>query len=612
VCPEDGFRTVSGSRYVDVPEDPLIGRVFQDRYRIDEKIGEGGMGAVYRALQLTVNRWVALKVLRRSETTDLKDVARFQQEARAVASLQHPNTVGLIDYGETEDGIFFLVMDLVEGCSLKETIRDEAPLSLEGTAHIIGQIAESLAEAHSRGIVHRDLKPGNILLTDLVGRPDFVKVVDFGIAKVSGPAAADTQLTAAGLAMGSPRYMSPEQATASPITAQSDVYSLGTIFYELLTGEPLFTCEQATEYLIAHLREEPMWPRVGGRRLEGPLVELCMACLAKLPSARPQGASAVLEAIQAATSTVAAEVETRGEAPEPYYEAQTLDISAMEARSPTTTRIEAESGNGPAPQPAGAGRAERRTIELSPDVAVQDDVTISTVRDAVPVPAAQVAAPKERAAPGAPLPGQHMAVSFSSTLVDLTVATDVPSQPMAAATMIEGVAAPGPRVQLQTGHPEASSPLTPITGMLDGEAPPTTGPRWTFLALLVAGIGIGAGALWGVSGGGGLGEASSNPTVPAAGKQATGVAAQRSEPDYAPVRVVSEGATSGFVLIGSEPMGARVILNGKEVGTTPMELAVATRIASLILVHPDRQPSWIRPTDLRDGVEMIVLLHARH
>lgn len=569
------------------------------------------MGAVYRAVQLAVNRSVALKVLRRSGTTDLKDVARFQQEARAVASLQHPNTVGLIDYGETDDGIFFLVMELVDGCSLKEIIRDDAPLSLQRAVHIIGQIAESLTEAHERGIVHRDLKPGNILVTDIVGRADFVKVVDFGIAKVSGPAAADTQLTAAGLAMGSPRYMSPEQASASPITALSDIYSLGTIFYELLTGEPLFTCEQATEYLIAHLREEPQWPRVGGDRLEGPLIDLCMACLAKLPSARPQGARAVLETIQGAASRDRGALDAGAAAPEPYYEARTIDISAMDAPEPTTTQIEAESGHEPPPHDARPGRGAQKTTQLAPEPAAPDDLTLSTVRDALEAAPPSDPAPAPVAAPSVPLPGQHTAVSFSSTVVDTPRAPDLPSEPVAAATLVDRSAAGSPLAQLQTGHPEASSPLTPVTGLLDGDVSPKAGPTWIFAALLVSGLGVAAWMFWGLPDAGTRAEGVPDPSVPAIGRQAAGVAAAGSEPAFATVRIVSERATTGFVVIGSEPMGARVILNGKDVGVTPMELAVSTKVESLTLVHPDRRPSRIRPGDLRDGVEMIVLLQAR-
>ena len=299
ICPRDGFPTVAADQYAAQHADRLIGQVFNERYRIEARVGRGGMGTVYQATQLSVNRPVAIKVLRSSDDQDLKDVARFQQEARAVASLRHPNTVRLIDYGQNLGGELYLVMEFLEGQTLA-ALMAEGPLEPGRVVDIGLQVAASLAEAHSQGIVHRDLKPANVILTDVVGRRGLVKVLDFGIAKVTGAASADTRLTHTGMSIGSPRYMAPEQAASHEISGQADLYALGVVMHEMLVGEPLFSKRNATEYLIAHMGEKPLYPSRDGRRLEGPLPALIMQCLAKSPGRRPAGAVELVARLEAA------------------------------------------------------------------------------------------------------------------------------------------------------------------------------------------------------------------------------------------------------------------------------------------------------------------------
>ncbi|MGM0577563.1 MAG: protein kinase domain-containing protein [Myxococcota bacterium] len=349
-CPRDGFQTVDKARYDPDRQDPLVGTVFDERYRVDAVLGRGGMGAVYRAVQLAVNRPVALKVLRPELAQELKEVARFQQEARAVAALNHPNTIRLFDFGQVDDGSLFLVMEYLEGEPLGALLKREAPLEPARVVRLAEQILESLAEAHAHGIVHRDMKPANLFLTEVFGKRDFVKVLDFGIAKVEGDRAAEGRLTGTGVAIGSPRYIAPEQACGREVTGQADLYALGAILYELLTGGPVFRRRTATDYMLAHIKEQAPPPTLDGEPLRGPLPDLIMRCLDKLPSRRPDGAEGALEAVRRA----AAEPVVIGAAPvtvAPGHETKRLDGPGAEVPASGGT------GEGTDPSSTSTGRA---------------------------------------------------------------------------------------------------------------------------------------------------------------------------------------------------------------------------------------------------------------
>lgn len=284
----DGYQTVVAALYED-EHDPLVGTVFQRRYRIESVIARGGMSVVYRATQLTMGRSVALKILPTDLARNLDIVARFQQEARAAASVTHANTVRVYDFGQTEGGILFLVMEHLAGESLADVICREGALSPERVVRIAHQILDALVEIHGAGIVHRDLKPENAFLADVPGRTECVKLLDFGIARLVD--IESQTLTAPGTTVGSPPYISPEQARGEAVTGQSDLYSLGVILYEMLTGRRPFECRTASEYLLAHINQKPGRPRRDGRRMTGPLVSFVMRCLAKDANRRPQGAA---------------------------------------------------------------------------------------------------------------------------------------------------------------------------------------------------------------------------------------------------------------------------------------------------------------------------------
>jgi serine/threonine protein kinase len=219
--------------------DKLVGQTLDGRYHVEQKIGEGGMGVVFRARHAIIERPLAIKVLKREAMRDTATIRRFVQEAKAASRIGHPNIVDVTDFGTTPDGMTYSVMEFVPGITLGAAIRAAAPFPEARALRITAQIARALAAAHDKGIVHRDLKPENVFLLDRDGRPDFVKIVDFGIAKVTPPPGKtnEPRLTRAGSVFGTPEYMAPEQAAGrSDTDHRADIYALGVILYEMLCG----------------------------------------------------------------------------------------------------------------------------------------------------------------------------------------------------------------------------------------------------------------------------------------------------------------------------------------------------------------------------------------
>src|SRR5262249_42718946 len=227
-----------GTAIQEAAPDPLIGTVLNGKYKITRLLGEGGMGAVYLGEQQlgTKTRNVAIKTLHPHLSKDPKILARFEREVGTVAELEHPNTIQVFDYGKTEgDGILYIVMEYVQGKNLADLLEKEGAMDPARVDKIMNQICGSLEEAHGRGIIHRDLKPDNVVLTERAGQKDWVKVLDFGIAKRSSEEDRNEQkLTQQGMVLGTPPYMSPEQFTGKPIDARSDIYSLAIMAYEML------------------------------------------------------------------------------------------------------------------------------------------------------------------------------------------------------------------------------------------------------------------------------------------------------------------------------------------------------------------------------------------
>ena len=249
-CPRDGTALRSANVQAD-----LLGSVIADRYHILKKLGEGGMGTVYLAEHVKMGRKSALKVMNPGMNTDPDAIARFNREASNASRLSHPNICGIYDFGETTDGIIYLAMEFIEGSSLTSLIEKAGQLAPSRAASIVHQTADALQVAHDAGIVHRDLKPDNIMVTKNRDGTDLVKVVDFGIAKASSSDA--QKVTKTGMVVGTPEYMSPEQLAGDKLDGRSDLYSLGLVAFNCLTGMLPFAAETAQEAMIMRLTDKP-------------------------------------------------------------------------------------------------------------------------------------------------------------------------------------------------------------------------------------------------------------------------------------------------------------------------------------------------------------------
>ncbi|MBI4817153.1 MAG: serine/threonine protein kinase [Deltaproteobacteria bacterium] len=300
--------------------DQRIGQVLAGRYRLERLIAKGGMGRVYLATQLPLDRPVAVKVLKHEfQESDPNFVRRFFLEASTSARLTHPNVITVHDYGEDEaSGELFMAMEYVEGVPLSYAIGNAGPFVAERVFNIGIQICRALREAHERGIIHRDLKPGNVMLLDKGDEPDAIKVLDFGLAKLVEPKDGEspfgspdgphgeTDLTKSGTLLGSPRYMSPEQIKGEPLDGRTDIYSLGVMLYQMAAGRPPFLGETSVDIIYKHLHEKPgPIGQVSYAADCPPELELIIAkCLEKNRDARFQSMSQVIAALKTARQLV--------------------------------------------------------------------------------------------------------------------------------------------------------------------------------------------------------------------------------------------------------------------------------------------------------------------
>lgn len=301
--------------FAEAQADPLLGTTVGGRYRIIERIGVGGMGTVYRATQAGLERQVALKILKRDLTWDRDTVTRFHREARAMSLLTHPNTVRVFDFGQTRDGLLYFAMELLEGELLTARIEREGALDVRDAIRVTQQILRSLSEAHTKGIIHRDLKPDNIYLARIEGHPEpVVKVLDFGIAKViQGDRMIDQLETQAGTVFGTPRYMSPEQAQGKRLDPRSDIYSVGILLYQLLTGRAPFVDDDAVVVMAKHIRErpDPLRAAAPDRPIPPSLDRVVLRALEKDPDRRHKTAERFAVKLEACLPDVEAEIAGR-------------------------------------------------------------------------------------------------------------------------------------------------------------------------------------------------------------------------------------------------------------------------------------------------------------
>jgi serine/threonine-protein kinase len=347
----------------------LVGQVIADRYHITKKLGEGGMGQVYLAEHVKMGRRCAIKIMMPGTMADPEAISRFNREAANASRINHPNVCAIYDFGETPDGLIYLAMELIEGKSLTDLLEEAGTLPVARAAAMIQQTADALQAAHDLGIVHRDLKPDNIMVASARGQ-DVVKVVDFGIAKaIGGDEGRAQKVTKTGFVVGTPEYMSPEQLSGDPVDGRSDLYSLGLVFYRMLTGASPFPADSQQETMIKRLTDDPL-PLAVARpdcRFPAEVQRILDRALARVPAERYRTAGDFGRDVRSVATHLTGAVDV---------EAGTQKVRVEDMRgAPPPTRVDpAVAGQrarpGPSTQPVRTAPAKRSVPALAIVLAV--------------------------------------------------------------------------------------------------------------------------------------------------------------------------------------------------------------------------------------------------
>jgi len=504
-CPKDGSATLpANTRPLARPGDLIDGR-----YLVSERLGGGGFGEVYRAVHQGTHEQVAIKILRAESMTEERGADRFANEARTCAALKHPNTVRVFDFGQTPAGDPYLAMELLEGAPLDCVLLRAGRLDTRRTARIAVQVLKSLAEAHGRGVIHRDLKPDNIFICDIHGEKDFVKVIDFGLAKLTHEPA-NARLTQTGVVMGTPYYLSPEQIKAQPIDARTDLYAFSVVLYQCLTGVLPFTGQSVVDVLIAHVQAAPRPPRALFPDIDPAFAALVLRGLAKEPARRFESADAMraaIEAILARPDIVSGPVTT--------LPADAPSSSPAPAR-PTPVRIDETLPLEPvAPKKTGRGESgrHRRPKHGAPPHGRHPIEAPSPVPVAAPVPApalqpaiqpANLPSPqprRDRSSSGfEPRPTDHVEPASREFSPTATTERSDPGRAPAFDPHALTIAAPSPEAPAAFPRVRAHTPmdLADPNTVRDGTALPDPGRRtapWLAIATAVI-VAAAAAAAW--------------------------------------------------------------------------------------------------------------------
>jgi len=539
-CPYDGSRLLC-----DEESDSLVGRDIDGRFTVTALLGKGGMGAVYLATQHPMEREVALKVLKPEVSKTVEVKKRFLREAKSSSRLTNPHTVSVIDFGQTDDGMLYLAMERLVGETLGAILKKDGALTEQRAQTIAMQLCESLAEAHAQGLVHRDVKPENIFLMNPGTPREFVKVLDFGIAK-SMANTDETALTRTGMVCGTPEYMSPEHASGKGATPASDVYSVGVLLYQALCGVTPFAADSPMQVLIRHIQEPPppLRERMGDRPLSVPMEALIERCLAKDPSRRPGDAEALLAELGAldearAAGHRAATVEHASGAPLPH---PSDDHPTVATPTPATPQA------GPHPRTAQVDAPRDGTDDLLR--AVRPSRWPWAVGLGALVLAALLAA-WHFSSPDQPPPPADLAPAAAAVQPAAAVAPTPP--------------APAPTVAAPSTPAPASTPLpVVVTPAANASPAPVTVKPSTQPAV----------------------KPSPQPTAPtpAPSKGSSKASAAPAASGHAPTSVAaSSGTRLRSVILDSAPGGAAVLVDGDLRGNTPT--ALTARVGARILVR---------------------------
>jgi serine/threonine protein kinase len=379
--------------------DPVIGRVVTDRYKVLRKLGEGGMGSVYLAEHVVIEKKFALKVLAPELARRADLVARFLQEARSASRIGHENVIDISDFGQAPDGLVYIAMEFLDGKDLGEIVRTQGAMQWDEAREIVLQICRALRAAHDKGIVHRDMKPENIFLIHREGQPHFVKILDFGIAKVMGMDPNGPRLTRTGMIFGTPEYMAPEQAEGKDTDHRADIYAVGCILYHLVTGQTPFVADSFMTMLTKHLMEDPVPPSVRRPDLvvSPEMDALVLKALEKDRDKRWQSMAELLEAVSACPGPESV-------APRELPKGQTVALGG--AHSPAAVHVSrAKAGRSEAHEPSRDGfrvapsSADRDAVRPRPSGKKTMVVVIALVAVAVGVLAVALSTRSKPAAP---------------------------------------------------------------------------------------------------------------------------------------------------------------------------------------------------------------------
>jgi serine/threonine-protein kinase len=431
-------------------DDPLVGLVLSDRYRILRKVGEGGMGAVYQAEHALIGKRIALKVLFPELTRRPDLVARFLQEAKAASRIGHENVIDISDFGQSPEGFVYIAMEYLDGQDLGRLLKTKGPQPWARARPILMQIAKALRAAHEHGIIHRDMKPENVFLIQREGRPDFVKVLDFGIAKSVNQDGDAPRLTQAGMIFGTPEYMSPEQAQGQTPDHRVDVYATGCLMYHLLTGDVPFRADNFMGILTKHMLEPVVPPRQRNPAMAIPadVEAVCLRALEKDRDKRWQDMDQLYRAL--------------GHAGGEPFEASGVYTPSPEVRFPVLA------------QTSPRARESRPEVATPADAAPSTSPTGGHFDDERPI---------VRKAAGLKLGGAFVAVAIAAVLVVLALRPSPKTEPAAAVPVATAAAATAPTVATPGAKPAtpeakpAAAPPAPAAGVPEAKPPGEAAPE---------------------------------------------------------------------------------------------------------------------------------------